>query len=73
MFFDSFKTLQDLTNNLWLPNPWTLQNYQEIIARANFAQALLNSVIVALPPRRPGADPVGGPGLHLLRVPFPGP
>ena len=49
MFFDSFKTLQDLTNNLWLPNPWTLQNYQEIISRANFAQALLNSVIVALP------------------------
>ncbi len=49
MFLDSFKTLQDLTNNLWLPHPWTLANFQEIVTRANFARALLNSILVAVP------------------------
>jgi multiple sugar transport system permease protein len=43
----SFKTLPDLTTNPWLPNPWTLDNYSEIITRANFALAFLNSVVVA--------------------------
>ncbi len=49
MALGSFKTYRDLANNPGLPNPWTLANYYEIVTRANFAQAFLNSVLVATP------------------------
>jgi multiple sugar transport system permease protein len=43
----SFKTLPDLSTNPGWPNPWTFSNYNEIILRANFVGAFLNSVWVA--------------------------
>lgn len=49
MALGSFKTYPDLANNPFLPNPWTLSNYNEIVSRANFAQAFFNSVLVAAP------------------------
>jgi multiple sugar transport system permease protein len=49
MVLGSFKTYPDLANNPGLPNPWTTANYVEILSRANFAQALVNSVFVAAP------------------------
>jgi ABC-type glycerol-3-phosphate transport system permease component len=49
MLLGSFKTYRDLANNLGWPNPWTTANYLEIMTRANFPQAFLNSLVVAVP------------------------
>jgi multiple sugar transport system permease protein len=48
MFFGSFKTYTDLTSgtSLW-PQPWTIENYRELIERVNFPAAFVNSVIVS--------------------------
>jgi multiple sugar transport system permease protein len=43
----SFKTLPDLASNPGWPHPWTFANYNEIITRANFLGAFMNSVYVA--------------------------
>jgi multiple sugar transport system permease protein len=49
MALGSFKTYPDLANNPGWPRPWTWANYAEIVSRANFVQAFLNSVLVAVP------------------------
>jgi multiple sugar transport system permease protein len=49
MALGSFKTYPDLVQNPWWPKPWTWGNYAEIFTRANFARALLNSILVAVP------------------------
>ena len=49
MALGSFKTYGDLTNNPWWPNPWTIENYNKLPARQNFAQAFLNSIMVTVP------------------------
>jgi ABC-type glycerol-3-phosphate transport system permease component len=48
MFFSSFKTFKEITSSAHLlPEVWTLENYQTIIFRVNFPQALANSTLVA--------------------------
>lgn len=49
LFLGSFKTYADLATNPWWPRPWTLDNYREIVTRAGFPQAFLNSVLVVVP------------------------
>ena len=47
-FFGSFKPFKELISSPdLLPRTWTLANYIEIVTRAGFLQAFLNSVIVA--------------------------
>jgi multiple sugar transport system permease protein len=47
MFLGSFKTYTDLTSGGFWPNPWTFENYRELVTRVNFPAAFANSVIVA--------------------------
>jgi ABC-type glycerol-3-phosphate transport system permease component len=49
MALGSFKTYDDLARNPWLPRPWTLANYREILERGGFVQGFINSVLVVIP------------------------
>ncbi|MDI7278166.1 MAG: carbohydrate ABC transporter permease [Anaerolineae bacterium] len=49
LFLGSFKAYADLAANPWWPRPWVLDNYQQIVTRAGFPQAFLNSLLVVGP------------------------
>src|ERR1700687_1474763 len=49
MVLGSFKSYKELTSTMtFLPETWTLDNYNQIISRVNFLNAFRNSVIVAI-------------------------
>jgi multiple sugar transport system permease protein len=49
MVLGSFKEYKELTSSMtFLPQTWTLDNYDQIIGRVNFLNAFRNSVIVAV-------------------------
>ena len=72
MALASFKTFADLTRNPGLPNPWTWASYREIISRANFASAFLNSGLVAAPRVVLGCLTSAAMGYVFAKYRFPG-
>ncbi|MHB0859441.1 MAG: carbohydrate ABC transporter permease [Anaerolineae bacterium] len=72
MVLGSFKTYRDLAANPWLPRPWIVGNYVEILKRADFAKATLNSVFVAVPRVVSGCLTSAGVAYAFAKYRFPG-